>query len=816
MINQTRLLLDPASIVKAPRATRLKGLLLLLRGRSKSRELSFLPNGAGPLALMCLVLLSDSLVFSARAAKFAEVRTVDDEILMVRWLDSEVEWKDTGTGPNAFRGLEGSAGEVVHSFLPPLDTAAAIAVDNYSIASTSDTHYARPAKPLAAYRKTKVSGTDRAWPNCNCSFEHTIFLRLPSKLEQGGKYTLSIAPSVSSDKTSQEFVFDAYSSVSEAIHVNLIGYNPEHTAMKSADLYLWLGDGGGRDYSSYAGKKVWLCKAGSDSRQEVGTVAFWKKSGGDFGGHNLTRADVYTCDFSSFGGTGTYRLAVEGVGCSPDFTLNKSAYYEPFKTSVRGFFYMRIGEDKNIKPVPRQPRFIPGKDPVDFKVYLTTYGPFHPDWKRRGGDQWDRRDWSQYNEPGNPTNPNAWGGHADACDWDRNPYHIAIIWDLLLPYLLSNGKLGDDNCQIRESGNGLPDLIDEALYETDFWLRLRDSKGGYSCGLNNPDDKDAVMYQAAASPYMAWASAANAAMTADCFRVARQPALEKKYREAAIEAWKVANEDGLDLTLGIGNGRMRGRDLKFMAAAFLYNVTGDRTYEDAMAKECAVTEPTSEIDTGRSNQSWGVAAYLLCARNKVQPIHYPKLAEDMKAAIINEAMKKNVANTDQRPSRRSSNNAYGWFQTTQEVQAACIAHAISTDSAEKEALLRALILEADYGLGRNPMNMVQMTGLGSRCVQQIFTTGRNDGVPGVHPGHTPYMNAQAWGRGGGYMADPQYYASKGYPAWKEWPHGEALWNAPYCYANNEFTPQQTMRGKMCLLAYLYSLGQTESNGNNPK
>ena len=152
--------------------------------------------------------------------------------------------------------------------------------------------------------------------------------------------------------------------------------------MKSADLYMWLGDGGGRDYSSYAGRKVWLCKVGGDARQDVGTVAFWKKSGGDFGGRNLTRADVWTCDFSSFTGTGTYRLAVEGVGCSPDFTLSRSVYYEPFKTSVRGFFYMRIGEDKDIKPVPRQPRFIPGKDPANFKVYLTTYGPFHPDWKK--------------------------------------------------------------------------------------------------------------------------------------------------------------------------------------------------------------------------------------------------------------------------------------------------------------------------------------------------------------------------------------------------------------------------------------------------
>jgi hypothetical protein len=757
------------------------------------------------LPVACSAICLGLLCASAEAAKLIEVRTVDDEIVMVHWADAEVEWKDTGTGPKAFQGGIDSAGEVIHPFPPPLDTAAAVNVDNYTIASTGDGQYAPPKKPVAAYRKTKVSGTDRGWPNCNCTFEHTIFLKLPSKLKQGGKYTLNFAPAVKSDTASQAFKFDAFSGVSEAVHVNLIGYNPDHTAMKSADLYMWLGDGGGRDYSSYVGRKVWLCKAGSTVKQEVGAVAFWKKSGGDLAGRNLTRADVYTCDFSAFTGAGTYRLAVEGVGCSPEFTLGRNVYYEPFKTSVRGFYYMRIGEDKDVKPVPRQPRFIPGKDPPDFQVYLTTYSPFHPDWKRAGGDQWDNRDWSKYKEPGDPTNPNAWGGHSDAGDWDRNAYHISIIWDMLLPYMLSNGKLSDDNCQIRESGNGIPDLIDESLYETDFWLRLRDGKGGYSCGLNNPPDNNKQMYQAAASPYMAWANAANAAMTADAFRIARMPKLEKKYQAAAVDAWKTANDEGLDLTLNIGNGNMRGRDLKFMAAAFLYNVTGDKTYEDAMVKECAITGPTAEIDNTKYNQSWGAAAYILCAMNKVQPIHYPQVLANMKAAVVNEAIKKNVANTLNWPSRRSCNNAYGWFQTTQEVQVACIAHAISTDAAQQTALLRALILEADYGLGRNPMNMVQMTGLGSRCPQQIFTTGRNDGVPGVHPGHTPYMNADAWS--GGYMGDPQYYASKGYPAWKEWPHGEALWNAPYCYSNNEFTPQQSMRGKMCLLAYLYSLGQ---------
>ena len=591
------------------------------------------------LTVLAFVLCLGLVCASAHAAKLVDVRPVDDEFLQVYWRDGEVEYKDTGTGPNAFRGLD-SAGDVIHRFAPPLDTAAVVNPDSYELTSKNDPKYAAATHPTAAYRKTKVNGTDRAWPDANYTLEHTVYLKLPQKLQQDGHYTLTIAPAVKSDTASRDFTFDIYSGVSEAVHVNLIGYNPAHTAMKSADLYMWLGDGGGRDYSTYAGRKV-----------------------------------------------------------------------------------------------------------------------------------------------------------------------ISIIWDMLLPYLLSNGKLADDNCQIRESGNGIPDLIDEARYEVDFWLRLREGKGGYAAGLNNPGQKDTVMYQAGASPYMAWASAANAAMLADAFRIARKTDLANKYRDAAVEAWKTAGDQGLDLSAGIGNGQARGRDLKMMAAAFLYNVTGDTAYEDAMAKESVVTGPTSGLDKDRNYcQYWGTAAYLLCAKNNWRPIHNPKLLENMKAAILHEAMQKNVSGTARWPSRRASDNAYGWFQTTQEVQAACIAHAVATEAADKDALLKALILEADYGLGRNPLNMVQMSGLGSRCVEQMFTTGRNDGVPGVHPGHTPYMNAAAWG--GGYMADPQWYASKGYPAWKDWPQGEALWCAPYCYSNNEFTPQQSMRGKMCLLGYLYSLGDT--------
>jgi hypothetical protein len=104
--------------MKAPHQPWLKGLLLFRCDRSQSRGFWFLPRWAGELAMMYLVLFIETLSFSAKAAKLGEVRTVDDEIVMVRWLDSEVEWKDTGTGPNAFR-LAVQARQV-HHFPPKL------------------------------------------------------------------------------------------------------------------------------------------------------------------------------------------------------------------------------------------------------------------------------------------------------------------------------------------------------------------------------------------------------------------------------------------------------------------------------------------------------------------------------------------------------------------------------------------------------------------------------------------------------------------------------------------------------------------------
>ena len=55
-------------------------------------------------------------------------------------------------------------------------------------------------KPSAVFRKTKVNGTNRDWPEAQYTLEHTIYLRLPQALEESGQsYTLTIAPAINSD-----------------------------------------------------------------------------------------------------------------------------------------------------------------------------------------------------------------------------------------------------------------------------------------------------------------------------------------------------------------------------------------------------------------------------------------------------------------------------------------------------------------------------------------------------------------------------------------------------------------------------------------
>jgi hypothetical protein len=747
---------------------------------------------------------------AAEAAKVVSVGPLDKDYLVVQISDGDVAHEVPG--------------EKVTRYTPELSTTAAVAPSSWTIKSSQDASYGTTGKnPSACSRKKKLSGHAQLdWVSSDYAYEYTyqhwIYLKLPSSLQQGMAYTLDIAAATNADVTSQPFTFDIDNSRSEAVHVNLVGYAP-NAPHKAADLYSWLGDGGARDYKSFVGSKVYLYDVATKQSTEVGQVALWKASGTDVGGYNLTRSSVWTADFSSFATPGTYRLVVDGVGCSQDFQIAAGIYGDPFKVSVRGFFYMRLGQDNvaNLSPPPRTPLYLPGKDPTTTKVYLTTMQPTDAKWSTFSpSDVWDHPDdWAPFRKTGNPTNDNGYGGHADAADKDRHLGHISIVYDMLLPFILGKGALSDDNAGIAESGNGIPDILDEARYEVDFWLRVRDGKE-FGYGITNPNTKN-EFFQAGTNAMAAWASAANAAMLADAFRLAGNTTLAEQYKASAIEAYGVAGASSdpmLDKTMDAGGATFRGRDLKMTAAAYLYNVTGDQTYEAVVQSESVCTTATSVILNSSKNQLWATTGYLMTP----QTVHFQSLWDNMKASVISQAKAVETSKMDARPSRRATNEDDGYFRTIQNVHHTLVAHAITTDATEKALFRKALALEADWGLGRNPANLIEMgtatTPLASkRSVQQMYTAGRDDGVPGITPGQTPYCNLDDWDTSM-TMGSPTKLFKDGYPAdfKNTWPIGESCFESPWVWAHNEFTPQQTMRGKTALYGYLYGLDKGAATG----
>ena len=735
------------------------------------------------------------------ATKVLGLRVIDNHYLMVHFRDGEVHYRDNGTGPSAYLGHSFSEGDDTLVVFGERLKAEAQNAALWQISSPDDKSFVS-TQPLKVWRKSKPMNTDHTLTS-EC--DHWLFLQLPQPMKQGCTYEVSIPKGIGADQEKVSVIFDVWNSQSEAIHVNIIGYSPAET-IHAADLYQWLGDGGQRDYSSWEGRKVYIYNVKTKKKQNVGTVKFWKSAADtaqEAGKKALIGTDVWNIDFKATT-PGRYRLVVEDVGCSMDFDIASDIYFQPYRYSVRGYYYMRLGEPKDpehVWPVPRQPQFIPETDPKGLTVYKTDLTPWDKEWRDLHTDVWDEPHFKpvfasifwQHRLPGNPVNTEVKGGHSDAFDWDRHLAHVSNIYDMLLPYILSGGRLSEDHLGIRESGNGIPDIIDEARNEVDFFLSIRDGEA-YSQGVTNPSEDWSVMFQAGCTTMAAWANAANCAIIGEAFRLQGNDSLRQYYTDEAIKAFFFASRQEnqqLDDRQDIGSMQLRGRDFRQMAAAYLYNLTGNEQWEKIFAEEAY------ELSIANT---WTAAAYLTCP----QPRHFADRYQQILASVDKLAESYNIVNMTQRPSRRSANDRR--WQVSQNLQLVMLAHYIAKNKARKKELEHVMYTEASWAMGRNPGNIVEMTGLGERHITDCYTTGRNDGAPESHPGQTPFNGTETWspGHNGG---DARVILKYCYPDWNEggWPRQESYFNQRYFWVNGEFTPRETMRGKMALLGYLYAI-----------
>jgi endoglucanase len=332
------------------------------------------------------------------------------------------------------------------------------------------------------------------------------------------------------------------------------------------------------------GGKLILKDAATDKIVYTSDLISWKNGATD----PVSGDKVWWFDFSSFKTEGTYYIADDNSGeKSAKFEISTKIYDNVLKAAVKSFYYQRTGFAKTMPYA--------GAGWVDGASHV---GPLQD------------KNCRIYNGKNNAsTEKDLSGGWYDAGDYNKyTPWTASYITSMLLAYK-ENPTAWTDDYNIPESGNGIPDLIDEVKWGMDWLLKMNQSDGSSL----------SIVALASASPPSAATgqSLYGPATTNATLRSAGAFALGAKYmrqansslsnyadtlQERAIKAykWGIANPSitfrnntNANGSAGVGAGNQETDSLgrftaKMNAALYLYDLTGQveylKTFEDGIAK----------------------------------------------------------------------------------------------------------------------------------------------------------------------------------------------------------------------------------------
>jgi hypothetical protein len=303
-------------------------------------------------------------------------------------------------------------------------------------------------------RVTEVTQTGRATTTTWLYFEGQTPLREGQKLSVRGPHV------------SQQGQFQR-TRPARALHINLLGYAP--TASKRAWVGADLGSLGQLSVNPNAicqlldrsGRTVWR------GHLQAGTDRGWPWPS--------PYSKLYSVDFSQFQTAGRYRLEVEGLGQSEEFFIGAEPGLNLLRTLALGLYHQRCGTSNQ----PPYTRFLHGpchtraaavpqaQDQTYLRLLLQTSGlksqeELHFPWQ--GVDL-----------------VKAQGGHHDAGDYSKYVINSArLIHSLILAVDYFPEAAAHDQLGLPESGDGVSDLLQEALREADFVSRMQDRDGGFS------------------------------------------------------------------------------------------------------------------------------------------------------------------------------------------------------------------------------------------------------------------------------------------------------------------------------------------------
>ncbi len=306
----------------------------------------------------------------------------------------------------------------------------------------------------------------------------------------------------------------------------------------------------------------------------TGTAVSWNAGALD----NSSGDRVWWFDFSAVTSPGSYYiLDVDKNVRSYGFDISPTIYNSVLRHAMRSFFYQRVGYAKEARYA--------GIGWADGASHL---GPLQDKNAR------------PYNEKTNASKEmDLSGAWYDAGDFNRyTNWTAGYVVDFLRSYLEAPGIWTDDY-NIPESGNGIPDLLDEVKWGIDHLLRLQQQDGGVVSiiGCAHASPPSAATGQSVYGTASTSATLNTAAAYAFASKVFGERGLTDyalQLKTSAIKAWDwgvanpnvlFKNNDAASGTSGVGAGQQETDDYgrfiaKLKAACFLYEITLDQKYKD--------------------------------------------------------------------------------------------------------------------------------------------------------------------------------------------------------------------------------------------
>ena len=588
---------------------------------------------------------------------------------------------------------------------------------------------------------------------------YNVFLELDAPLQSGESVTLSMP-----DGENLSFTYDP-DEPSPLFKVNQVGYDND-APHRYAYLGGWMGPLGPVPAPSAATFELVddatgaVALAGPLARRAADPT----RDGTPFCGEETCEMDL------SDAPAGRYFLRVAGVGRSEAFDIGPAGLGEAFALHMKGLYHQRCGcaktadltrwtDDACHLQVWR------GVNPPDDWEYGSCFTAAPNGHVKVTHFEINSAMMDSYTE-----SLSLPGGWHDAGDYDRRPMHMRIVGDFATVYLLRPGNFADSQLAVPERGNGIPDILDEAVWGLRHLLAGQQADGGVGTwieGTRHPGDgdhcmpsEDPVRYCLSRATRQSTVEYAGyAALLARALEKAGGPAAAKmaaEFSKSAIRAWDyaaiaepakhvpmkaVAGKEIVDVFYD-ENENPPNPEAVAKAAVNLYALTGDARYAKAL------DDLVGPFQARINKSGYGLSPLVLAefGFTDVPGEAFRKLADYWRERTIREADANLKRLENAYPYRLPWFGAdEGWVHTMswgnvhplRQALKFVAAHALTGD----RKYLDAAFLANDFHCGCNPNGSTWTAGLGTVYpVSYLSLASLEDGIGEYVAGITPYRN----------------------------------------------------------------------------